>query len=171
MRPGSRPEAELTTCPTLGCGYTLGGGRAERPAEPAPTRERPRRPTPRPGRHLPRPRPPRRWGAPPGTHADGLRTARTVGLGLVRLKFPESIARWVTEDYAEMRVERANNGDVVVNLTSQSVPWAVSKALLLRATLFGSDLATLLGSRSDLGAPHWLWFSSKSKTVALVPPE
>lgn len=47
----------------------------------------------------------------------------------VRLRFPESIARWVTEDYAEMRVERANNGDVVVHLTSQSVPWAVSKAL------------------------------------------
>lgn len=48
----------------------------------------------------------------------------------VRLRFQEEIARFAAEDHAEARVEKAAGGQVVVELTCGSIPWAVSKALL-----------------------------------------
>lgn len=48
----------------------------------------------------------------------------------VRLRFKEQIARWAIDDYAESRVEKADGGDVLVELTCGSHTWAVSQALL-----------------------------------------
>ena len=48
----------------------------------------------------------------------------------VRLRFDKEIARFVAEDYAEMRCEKAEGGDVVVTLRCGSLPWAVRQALL-----------------------------------------
>ncbi|MCA8926029.1 MAG: WYL domain-containing protein [Planctomycetes bacterium] len=47
----------------------------------------------------------------------------------VRLKFDAALSRYVSEDYAEMRVERADDAVTVV-LNCGSIPWAVNKALL-----------------------------------------
>jgi predicted DNA-binding transcriptional regulator YafY len=47
----------------------------------------------------------------------------------VRLRFKEQIARFAAEDHAEARVEQAEGGDVTVELSCGSIPWAVSKAL------------------------------------------
>ena len=48
----------------------------------------------------------------------------------VRLRFKSDIGRMVQEDYAEMRCEKAEGGDVVVTLRCGSIPWAVRQALL-----------------------------------------
>lgn len=48
----------------------------------------------------------------------------------LRLRFKKDVARVAAEDHAEMRVEKAPGGDIVVEMTAGSRPWAVSKALL-----------------------------------------
>lgn len=48
----------------------------------------------------------------------------------LRLRFKKDVARVAAEDHAEMRVEKAPGGDIVVEMTAGSKPWAVSKALL-----------------------------------------
>jgi len=48
----------------------------------------------------------------------------------VRLRFDAAIAHFAAEDYAEMKVEKAPGGDVVVELTCHSLPWAARQALL-----------------------------------------
>lgn len=48
----------------------------------------------------------------------------------VRLRFAAAIERFVREDYAEQRCEKAPGGDVVVTLQCGSLPWAVRQALL-----------------------------------------
>jgi len=47
----------------------------------------------------------------------------------VRLRFDDALARFVTEDYAEMRTETSGDALTVV-LNCGSLPWAVNKALL-----------------------------------------
>lgn len=48
----------------------------------------------------------------------------------LRIRFDQDIARFAAEDHAEMRVEHNPDGDIVVEMVSGSIPWAVSKCLL-----------------------------------------
>jgi proteasome accessory factor C len=73
--------------------------------------------------------------APPCEPPAGFDPAeRLEGLGgsdhSVRLRFAAAIERFVREDYAEQRCEKAEGGDVVVTLQCGSLPWAVRQALL-----------------------------------------
>jgi proteasome accessory factor C len=48
----------------------------------------------------------------------------------VRMRVKAAIAREAAEDWAESRVEKADGGEVVIELACGSIPWALSKALL-----------------------------------------
>lgn len=69
-------------------------------------------------------------GPPPGFDLEqALETIGPTETFPLRLRFKQAIARVAAEDHAEMRVEKAPGGDIVVEMTAGSDPWAASYAL------------------------------------------